>query len=154
MPITSIVESLTPTIDGLRAALYPLAGIRQFEMAFVTRTWSGDVVGEGAYSDAVVIAATQCKVDAWDLKIEAQPCGEVETGSVKLSEVSLQYTYPVVTGGDLAENQQFFVRLTEAHLHQQPPRYFVHGVVPLNDLEKGFGWIFDLRRVNVPDGAA
>lgn len=149
-----IVDSLVPTVDGLRAALYPLAGVRQFNVGLVTRVWSGMRIGEGARVDAVVSLNTQSRVDAWELKYEQQPCGLVEVGSVHLSEVSLSYSFADLTGGAFQPNQQFFVTLQEAHGQLQPTRYFVHERPPLDDREQGIGWKLWLKRVNVPDGAA
>lgn len=149
-----IVDSLVPVVDSLRTVLYPLAGVRQFTLAFVTRTWDGEAIGEGRYTDSVVVANTQCRVDAWELQFKQEACGQMESGTVSLSEISLQYSWADVTGGELNARQQFFVRLSEAHGQAQPVRYFVHKVAPLDDREHGIGWKFVLELVHVPDGDA
>lgn len=148
-----LVDSLVAdVIDGLRGELHPEFGIRAYRASLVIRTWAGRFIGEGgSFTETVTEITPQPKVWTWDgIRWGLEACGLNEMGEVKLTEVSLTYT-----NADLdpphEENQEFFIRITEAHGQGTPPRNFVHVRPPFIDREKDFGWVLWLKFVNTPD---
>jgi hypothetical protein len=147
----NLVDSLvTDVIDGLRRDLHPQFGVRPYRAWLVTRTWSGEIPGEGEGTpvDIEVELDPQPRVMAWGgYEIELDKCGLDEAGEIVLKEVSLTYTHAELTGGALAPNQEFFIKLTEAHGQGNPVRYFTHTRPPFVDREKDMAWILWLRKV-------
>lgn len=149
----NLVDKLIPTVvDGLRDTLHRKMGVRPYLMHTIKRTWSGGKPGLGTPTDVVVEIRPEPKVEPWDgdgsLYNRMEACGLDEMGTVKLSEVSLTYTYAELTGGDLAVGEEFFVRLTEAHGQADKARLFIHDRPPYKDREKTQGWMLWLRAVN------
>lgn len=151
----NLVDSLVPSvIDALRDGLHPAMGVRPFRVYTVLRTWSGEAIGDGVSSDVEAEITPQPRVLAWDkngsLEFNLERCGLDDSGSITLTEVSLTYTYAELTGGSLAANQQFMIRVGEAHGQLNPSRYFVHTKPPYPDREQDMGWKLWLRVVQVP----
>lgn len=144
-----LVDSLvTDVIDGLREDLHPQFGVRPYRTYTVRRTWSGSIVGEGTATDVAVELRPQPRVQektTW----EPGPNGMVRVGEFLLTEVSLSYTYAELTGGAVAANAQWLIRIDEAHGQGNPSRYFTIARPPAVDREKDMGWVLALRPVQV-----
>lgn len=149
-----LVDSLvTDVIDGLREDLHPQFGVRAYRAWAVLRTWTGRQVGEGTVRDVVAEIRPQPRVLVWDgLRYVLAVCGLSELGQIKLTEVSLTYTFAEIAGGNLTRSQQFFIALTEAYGQGQPARYYVHTQPPFVDREKDMGWVLWLRHSEIPSG--
>ena len=144
-----LVDSLVAdVIDGLREDLNGQFGLRAYRLYRVIRTWSGTVVGEGDFADDAVELRPQPKVKVWDgLRFVQAVCGIEELGDVRLTEVSLTYTYDQLTGRPLATNQELFLALGEGHGQGQPTQLFTLAQPPFVDREKDMGWVISLHRV-------
>lgn len=147
-----LVDSLVvDVIDGLRGDLHPQFGVRPFHVWTVLREWSGETQGEGDYTDVEVELEPQPRVWNWTgYRWDLTKAGLDDIGEIKVTEVSLSNTYAELTGGTLAANQQWFIKLTEAYGQLQPARYFSHFRPPFPDREKDMGWVLWLRPANVP----
>jgi len=147
--VDGLVEEV---IDGLRRDLHPQFGVRAYDVFTVARTWSGQGQGEGRATDVEVLLDPQPKVNIWERqngrRYELDKCGLDEAGEIMLTEVSLTYTQAELDGGGaLSRNQEFFLKLTEAHGQASRTAYFIHTKVPYVDREKDMGWVLWLRRV-------
>lgn len=144
-----LVDALVPdVIDGLREDLHPQFGVRAYRMYRVIRTWSGAEPGEGTYTDVAVELRPQPRVEVWDgLRYVQAACGIEELGDVRLTEVSLSYTFADITGGVLAANVEVFIAIGEAHGQAQPTRLYTFAMPPFVDREKTMGWVIALHRV-------
>lgn len=144
-----LVDSLvTDVIDGLRGDLHPAFGVRAYRVYTVLRQWSGRSVGEGSYQDTETEIDPQPFVARWDgLRFNLEPCGIDELGEIVLTEVSLTYTEAELTGRPLEQNQQFMIKLTDAHGQQSTEKYFIHTKPPYVDREEDMGWVVWLRAV-------
>ena len=146
-----LVDSLVGVIDGLRGSLHPAFGVRPYRLYTVRRTWSGDMAGEGSFTDVEVEIAPQPRVLTWDgYDFDLTKVGVDEKGEVKVTEVSLTHTHADLVGPTLSDNEQWFIKLVEANGQGNPPRYFTHAKPPFVDREKDMGWVLWLRSVNVP----
>lgn len=150
-----LVDSLvTDVIDGLRSDLHPQFGVRAYRLFTVKRTWTGRTQGEGTYSDVETELDPQPKIAIWDgLEYRLEPCGLDVEGELRATEVSLSYTQDELDGGTLATNEQWLLKITEAHGQASRAIYATHSKPPYIDREKDMGWVLFLRVVKVPGGA-
>ncbi len=154
-----LVDGLVPgVIDGLRGILHPEFGVRSYRVFTVKRTWSGKLAGEGNLTTEEIEIEPQPKVQVWrndkELKLELAQCGLDELGEIKLTEVSLTYTWEELTGrppdGDgPGANVEFFIKVTEAHGQLNKERFFQNTKPPFVDRIKDMGWVMWLRVVKV-----
>lgn len=144
-----LVDSLvTDVIDGLREELHPQFGVRAYRVYRVIRTWTGDIAGEGTFTDAGHELRPQPLVSVWDgLRFVQAVCGLEELGEVKVTELSLTYTEAQITGKPLTVSQECFIAIGEAHGQAQPIHLFTHARPPFVDRTKDMGWSLMLRRV-------
>jgi hypothetical protein len=147
-----LVDSLVvDVIDGLRGDLHPAFGVRAYRIFTVSRQWTGRAAGEGTYTDTEVELLPQPLVEPWEgvgsgLQLDLKTCGMDEIGQITLREVSLTYTEAELRGpNNLARNQQWFLKLTDAHGQGTEQKYFIHGKPPYVDRVKDMGWILWLR---------
>lgn len=151
---TVLVDGLLGTIDALRD-LGRQFGQRAYRMYRVLRTWSGGAVGEGAYTDVLTEMTPRPCVHPFTegLDNKLRPCGLMEAGVVKLTEVSLTYTYGELTGAGLSAGQEHLLLLREGYGQGQPDRYWRLDRPPFPDRENDIGWILWMRlqqSVDVP----
>jgi hypothetical protein len=157
-----LVDSLVPMIDSLKASLYGNFGVRPFRVFAVLRSWSGQMMGEGDYTDVVTELSPPPKVERWDgYKWVMLAHGINEDGTVRMTDVSLSYTYNEIGAGFVDQddrNQQFFFYLVDAYGQKQEPRSLKHNKPPhINrgeDSSCDIGWICWLTNINLPDGKA
>lgn len=151
---TVLVDSLVPdVIDGLRGDLHPDFGVRAYRLYLTTRTWSGTDIGDGVFSEVEEEIDPQPLVRIWNgLDFKLEPCGLDDMGDIKVTETSLQYTEGDLVGktAPLAANQEFFIRLREAHGQATAFKDFQHTKPPYIDRIKDMGWVMWLRRINTP----
>src|SRR5688572_1936881 len=145
-----LVDSLVPdVIDGLREDLQPQFGVRAYRVYRLIRTWSGARVGEGTITvnDGAEVRH-QPLVAVWEgMRFAQGASGVEELGEMRLTEVSLTYTYAQLTGAPLARNQEAFIAIGEAHGQGNPIRLFTHTKPPFVDRVKDLGWVVWLREV-------
>lgn len=151
----TLVDSLVAdVIDGLRDSLHPDFGVRAFRVYRVVRTWTGQRVGEGSFTDEALELRPQPRVRVWTgLRMELAACGVAELGEIELSEVSLTYTADQLAGGVLGRNAQLFYGLAEAHGQGQRRRLFSVSRPPFVDREETMGWRMWLVAANGDLGA-
>jgi len=152
---TNLIDQLLPMIDSLRGTLHPMFGVRAFRVYTVLRTWAGQMVGDGDFTDVVTELTPQPRIEQWDgYKWVLMPSGVHEDGLIRMTEVSLTYTHAELTGAlDAGQrNQQFFFRLVDAYGQANEDRILRHSRPPFVDREKTMGWICWLMDMNVEDG--
>lgn len=144
-----LVDSLiADVVDGLREDLHPQFGVRAYRVYRVIRTWSGATSGQGTYVDDAAELRPQPLVWLWSgLRYEQAKCGVMEIGEVKLTEVSLTYTEPQLTGQPLGRNQDLYIAIGEAHGQRSATRLFTHKMPPFVDRTKDIGWVLQLLHV-------
>lgn len=152
-----LVDSLVPTVDQLRDELHAAFGVRHFRVHVVQRTWSGLLPGLGTFTDTEVELTPRPLVEpftAFTYKLE--PCGLLEAGYIKISEISLTYTEDELGAPDAPqENVQYLWKLSEGHGQSTATRYFALKDPPYPDRIKNIGWQVRLVRVqNVGDDSA
>lgn len=152
--VDSLVEGL---IDDLRGSLHPEFGVRAYHVDVVTRTWTGDGVGDGFFTEAVGRLDPQPLIEVWDgRRYELRDCGLDEMGEIRLREVSLTYTWGDLTGEPLLANQERTFRLSGAHGQMVDTngapvtRDFQIARPPYVDRIEDMGWIVVLRSVAGP----
>lgn len=150
----NLVDGLVGTVDRLRSSLQEPFGIRPFRMFRIIRTWDGTMQGEGEYIDEIAEITTRPRVRQWDgYKWVLLAQGSHEDGHVMVDEVSLSYTHPELTGGELGKNQQLFFLLKDAYGNLNEDRILRLAKPPFIDREKTMGWVLTLMDMNIQDDA-
>lgn len=144
-----LVDSLVPgVIDALRDSLNPQFGIRAYRTYRVIRTWTGAEPGSGSYTDDAGELRPQPRVWVWDgFKFNQEPIGLQSVGRVRLTEVSLTYAEPDLTGQPLTNNQELLIAIGDANGQGSSTNLFTHVQPPYIDREKDMGWVLNLIRV-------
>ena len=150
---TNLVDSLvTGVIDGIREALHPQLGVRQFRVFAVTRRFSG-----AGFVDEELELRPQPLVDGYSfiqnrsVRYVQKDCGIDEEGVVNLSEISFTYTEAELTGLGLPNGTDFYIKITDALGQGIPDRYFQPAGPPYPDRIEGMGW--QLRLVRLSDAS-
>ena len=148
---TNLIDDLVPDVDDLRGDLNADFGTRPFNMQTVLRTWAGQMEGDGDTHDVVTTITPAPRVEQWNgYKWVLLAAGVHEDGEIRSSEVSLSYTFAELVGpSDIAENQQFFYRLVDAHGQGQEERILRQNRPPFVDREKTIGWVLWLMDMNI-----
>lgn len=149
---TNLIDRLMPTVDRLRGTLNAQFGTRPFVVQTVLRTWLGPsgMEGDGDYRDVVTTIEPTPHVEKWNgYRGALLAAGVHEDGEIRVSEVSLTYTWDELTGGTLQKNQQFFYRLTDGHGQGQEERILRLNRPPFCDREKSIGWDLWLMDMNI-----
>ena len=148
----NLIDDLVADVDDLRGDLNADFGTRPFNCQTVLRTWLGDsgMEGDGDFRDVITTITPAPRVEQWDgYKWVLLAAGVHEDGIIRVSEVSLTYTWAELTGGTLEKNQQFFYRLVDAHGQGQEDRILRQSKPPFVDREKTIGWILWLMDMNI-----
>jgi hypothetical protein len=157
----NLIDDLVADVDELRGDLNADFGTRPFNFQTILRTWLGDsgMIGDPDFRDVVTTITPAPRVEQWDgYKWVLLAAGVHEDGEIRVSEVSLSYTYGELTGkglgaglnGNLEKNQQFFYRLVDAHGQGQEERILRPNRPPFVDREKTIGWMLWLMDMNLP----
>lgn len=155
-----LIDDLVGVIDELRGDLHPQFGVRPFRAYTVFRQWTGSMVGDGDFSDAILEISPQPRVLQWNgYKWVLLAGGTHEDGSIRLTEVSLAYAYAELAPSGVSfdsetflRNRQFFYVLTDAYGQASEPRYLRVSKPPFPDREKDMGWVIDLMDMNIERG--
>ena len=151
----NLIDDLAPDIDELRTDLYADFGVTSFNFQLIKRTWLGSsgLEGDGDYHDETITLEPPPKIQQWDgYKWVLLAAGYHEDGEIRVSKVSLTYTWNELTGGDLAKNQQFFYRLVDAHGQGQKDRLLRQSRPPqvIRDSKTLIpGWVMWLMDMNI-----
>lgn len=153
-----LLDGLLGTVDELRD-LGRQFGVSAFRMFRVRRTWASGSVGEGPFADVLTEVLPRPVVEPFtdSLGRRLEPCGFMEAGIVKVSEVSLTYTYDELNGGALPSGQEHLLLLREGYGQGQPDRLFRLDRAPFPDRVDSIGWVMWLRlqqAVQVPTQVA
>ena len=160
----NLIDDLVPDVDDLRGYLNADFGTRPFDCQTILRTWLGEsgLNGDGDFRDVVTTITPAPRIEQWaGSKWVLLAAGVHEDGTIRVSEVSLSYTYAELTGagigagpgGSLQQNQQFFYRLVDAHGQGQEDRILKQSRPPFVDREKTIGWVMWLMDDNLPETA-
>lgn len=143
----SLVDSLVEVVDGLRDALHPAFGVRQYRAFVVTRTWDGGRIGDGLATDEEIEIEPRprCREPGDGYRLDH--AGRAEAFDLVLEEVSLTYTEAELGGGTIAAGVEVFWRIEDAEGQEIAPRFFVLAAPPTPDRESSIGWSCKLRRV-------
>lgn len=146
----NLVDDLVPTVDELRSSLHADFGVRQFRVYTVRRTWASGTTGEGTSSDAETEITPRPLVVAKEaqqsLHYDLDRCGVDEVGELILKEVSLTYTEAELAGGDLADGEEWFIKLADGQGQAISDRHWVVAKPPFPDRIKDIGWVVNLER--------
>jgi hypothetical protein len=147
---TKLIDPLVSVLDDIRTTVNTDLEVRQFRVWTVQRSYSSGTIGDGDYTDVTTEITPRPIVESWmgSLGRSLEPCGIDEAGLVRLTEVSLSYTYAELTGGSLAAGIDWFIKLTDAHGQGQPDRWFTIAKPPYPDRIKTIGWIVELQRIS------
>lgn len=147
-----LVDSLvTDVIDGLRGDLHPQFGVRPYRVFAVRRSWTGGEIGVGAPLDRETELEPQPRVQNLG-RYEQTPGGINESGEVKVTEVSLTYSFEELTGegAQLSAGEEWLIRIDDGAGQGNPSRWFTHARPPFVDREKDMGWVLYLRTLDQP----
>ena len=150
---TNLVDSLvTDVIDGIRDALHPELGVRQFRVFAVTRTYAGDF-GAEPFTDSELELTPQPFVQNYvtftTIRQELEPCGLDEAGLVIVTEISLSYTEAEIAGPPADPlKQDFLIRIDDGQGQAIPSRFFQLAGPPYPDRITNMGWAVKLIPVS------
>jgi hypothetical protein len=153
-----LLDDLIPVVDSARSVAVDVVGHRPYTVAVIRRTWSGDRVGEGTPTDieialnpapAIVERSSDAPTSMGRVRGVLRPAGAEEEGDVAL--VGVSFSIPETTlyhpSPKLAENEEHFYVIRDAHETGIRQRFYVAKAPPVPDWTKGFGWMVDLRRI-------
>jgi hypothetical protein len=141
-----------------KADVFDGLGTRAFTVQTVLRTWTGSMVGDGDYSDvlATISGHSETAPIFHELKLDSDdvlPAGTIHDGPALLTDIPLTYAQSQLDGGLIEENQQFFYRLTDAHVHGMPERILRCSRPPEIEWSNVVGWMVWLVYAFLPDWA-
>lgn len=142
---TNLVDSLIPgVVDGIRDALHPVLGVRQYRVFAVTRTYAREF-GSDIFSDAEVELIPQPLVEPYVTAgtgphYTLEPCGLDEAGYIVIREVSLTYTEHEVSGCSSTALEDFHFRIIDAHGQMTKERRWTVDAPPYPDRLVDMGW--------------
>jgi hypothetical protein len=152
--VPDLIDGFIAVVDSLRGQLYPLAGTRPYEVHIVKRKWPGEGrEGRGTptvLSDITIDPAPKIVYPDQTLAWTAIAGGREEMGDAVLTEVSLRYSYDEITGGDLSDGGENFVRVLDTKTGAQND--FTIAGEPWPDREETIGWIVPIKRAQVMEG--
>jgi hypothetical protein len=151
----NLIDDLVPDVDDLRGDLNDDFGTRAFDMQTILRTWLGSsgMEGDGDCRDVVTTITPAPRIEQWNgYKWQLLAAGVHEDGEIRVSEVSLSYTFAELCGpqgADYQKNQQFFYRLVDTNGQGQEDRILRQNRPPFVDREKTIGWVMWLMDMNI-----
>lgn len=92
-----LTDALVDAVDDIRRSVHGALGTRRFEVAIVTRRWSGASLGAGNPTDTVLVLDPDPQVKTID-SYRKDPGGKVGTSKAILTGVSLRYTEVELVG--------------------------------------------------------
>lgn len=145
-----LADALIGVVDDIRRDIHGALGTRPWDVAIVTRRWSGDIRGEGTPSITILELdpAPNVKRNSRD---RLGPGGREAAGSMVLTGVSLRYTEEELQPKADARTEIAY-RLTEKHGQRLKVRWFMLSATPIprrGDNEgDGTDWYLVLNEVS------
>lgn len=131
-PENPFFEGLIGVVDQARD-IHACLGLRAYTVKLVWTRWSGSYRGDGV--EEVTRVETLLPVpkvtDLSALAARLMHIGEVEEGSVQVSEISARYTESFLRGGPLDENEQFYYEIQQTKPGAPRRRFTLSGVPAL-----------------------
>lgn len=128
-PETSFLSSLIPAVDQARD-IHACLGLRAYTVKLVWTRWSGARRGEGV--EEVTRVETLLPVpkvaDLSALAARMMHIGQVEEGTLQISEISARYGEELLKGGSLEANEQFYYEIQQTRAGSPRRRFTVQGV--------------------------
>lgn len=150
----NLVDDLAVVADSLRDELHTDFGVRQYQCYLAKASWSGGHVGVGAktvsYVKELIPSPRVVLIDRHDLT----EGGLQETGTAKLTEISLTYSQADLLGEPMATGEEFHYLLVDRLGQGVSRRVFIPQDHPYPDREKNIGWEVLIRRVDNPPNVA
>ncbi len=125
----TLTDVLVDVVDDIRREVHGALGTRTWEVAIVTRRWSGDRVGVGTPTKSVMVLDPNPLVRR-NTRDRMGPAGREAAGSMTLTEVSLRYSQLELQPKADATTEIAY-RLTEIHGQRMKPRWFVLSAEPV-----------------------
>ncbi len=85
--MSGIIDGLLPAIDSILGVRDAVGAVKQ-PVFFVTRTWDGSQIGEGAPSDVEVQMLPSPGIKDYKQDIRIREGGNIKSGDIKLFDVS------------------------------------------------------------------
>ncbi len=152
-PFCNLVSSLTSTVDCIRNIATEL-GARPYQVRLVWTRWTGGKRGEGL--EEIVreeaILPTPLVADLQGISLQVQAIGVVESGDVKVTEISPRFTEDYLSGRGadgtpIPKDQNFYWEVRSTRPDQlQARRRFRLSAAPTLDAEN-FQWKATLTKV-------
>lgn len=150
---TSIIDSLVPTIDTIRAVVHGAVGDHQYEVDVVRRRWPSGRRGDTTAGDAVdsiyTISPSPRVQFAKGLDFVMEAAGRHEEGACRVSEVSLAISEDQLSPGTQGPGDEFFYRLRDAKGQKIADRFYNVAGPIVADREDSIGWVIMLSRRQV-----
>lgn len=129
-------DDLVPLLDEVRGDIVDeLAGLRRYDVAVVTRTWSGGVVGRGTVTETSLPIVPRPRVRDPSPRARIAEAGRFEEGDRQVDKISVTFTRAQLDGLPLAAGVELLWTIDGAP-------YRVVGVT-----EKYLTWEVQLRAV-------
>ena len=126
---SKLADKLIDVVDNVRRKIHGKLGTRPWNVAIVTRRWSGGERGVGTPTVSVLEIDPTPAVSR-NTRDRMGPAGREAAGSVVMTGVSLRYTEAELDPrGD--SRTEVAYRLTEAHGQFQKTRWFVIACSPI-----------------------
>lgn len=151
---TKLSDRLVGTVDRIRRRVHARLGTRPFVVSVIRRTWDGPCRGDGDFVDVALVLDPPPAVMRRGLRGAVEPAGLEEQGGIYLREISLRYSEEELYLPKVAELEEFYYRITDAHGQKIRSRYYVPSNPPTPDRDGSgaVGWSIDLTRVeDVPN---
>jgi len=122
-------SSLIPLVDQARD-IHACLGLRGYTVRLVWTRWSGARRGEGVeeVTKTELLLPVPKVADLSALAARMMHIGQVEEGTLQISEISARYTEDLLSGGQLADNEQFYYEIQQTRQGAPRRRFAVSGV--------------------------
>ena len=139
----NLIDRLITKVDTIRQRAADRFGLPSYNLYRVIRTYTGDEVGEGSYTDsnALITPTPMVEIKASDM---LQGGGRVEVGTMVAKEISLNYTEAYLKGTGLAANQACFYKLTERNSQATATTYWI--ITSVRPHREELNWVIDFKR--------
>jgi len=145
-----LADALVDVVDNVRRKIHGALGTRPWNVAIVTRTWSGSERGVGTPS-VRVLELDPAPMVSKSAKDRMGPAGREAAGTVELTGVSLRYTEEELNPRVDARTEVAY-RITEAHGQRQRTRWFVLAATPVPRRDNGSDWYIILNETSAMGG--
>lgn len=110
-----LADALIGVVDDIRRSVHDALGTRPWSFTVVRRIWSGGAIGDGIPSTHLLTIDPPPRIDM-SPSTRLSPGGLEQTGSVRVSEISLRYSAEeLAPRGDASTEVGYLIR--DAHGH-------------------------------------